>query len=112
MTYTQATNLDGSRCYFDYSKATAFQELYSCNGSLTLSVNTNAQHSHEELLRTAGGHWILRRWSEALSCWQDSAETFHVIEEEAAFDWLIRNDEAEHVPPEALKAWEAKNVLP
>lgn len=108
MRYTKATNLDGTTCYFDYSKATAFTEDCTWSGANKISVNTNQQHAHEELLRTAGGHWILRKWSD----WQGSADTCQVIGVEDAYDWLVRNDEEEHVPEEALKAWEAKHVLP
>lgn len=88
---------DGSGNWFDYEKAEAFAEGRFHDGRNWISKATGSQWEHEELCRTAGGKWVLNRWSQ----YQGTRETYELISADEAAKWFARN---ELEPPERLDA--------
>ena len=78
--------------WFDEEKAEVFGEYMEWNGSNLVSRATGSQWHHEELYRTAGGRWVLHRWSNV----QGERERYEFITEEEAREWLLAqgHDEA------------------
>lgn len=90
--------------WFDLDKATVFMEATRWNGNNRISVNTNSQWAHEALYRTAKGSFVLNSYS----AYQGSQETWEVIDDQSAVDWLIRN---ERDVPKDLQHLEAVNEV-
>lgn len=93
---------DGSNTWFDADRATKFTEDTNWDGSNHISVNTGSQWHHEVLFCTASGKFILHTWSN----YQGTEDTYESISEAKAYDWLIRNGEADAVPKEETEARE------
>ena len=87
------TTSDGK--WFDLERATKYSEDTRWNGSNRISVATGSQWHHQVLYNTAGGAWVLNRWSQ----YQGSGESWDWISAEEAAAWLIAND---HELPETL----------
>jgi len=84
MASTRIVLTDGSGRYFYEDKATIYEEGTRWNGNNHISLHTGSQWDHEKLIRTAGGTWILNRWSQ----WQGSQETYEETTDEEAAVWL------------------------
>jgi len=80
------TVLDDGR-WFDTDKAEKFEESSRWDGNNHISLATGSQWDHEALYRTAGERWILNTWSQ----YQSVAESYTVIDDSQAADWLVRN---------------------
>ena len=84
------TNGDGKARltgWFDYDKAEAFAEATYWDGSRHASVNTSHwAEGTQMLLRTSQGRWVLA-WRRA-----GQQDTFCYLSDEAAQEWLIRNN--------------------
>ena len=78
---------DGTGAWFDMGKATVYREDTRWDGSNHISCATGSQWDHELLYKTAGGRWILHRWSQ----WQGSNDTYVAIDNSSAAVWLILN---------------------
>ena len=85
--------------WFSIEKATKFSENTNWDGRNQISVNTGSQWNHEDLYRTAKGAWVLN----AYSAYQCSVDSWELIDNQIAVDWLIRND---HDVPENMKPLE------
>ena len=69
--------------WFDYDKAERWSdEDYNHNGS-------GGTGRGQAVIRTAQGRWILQHWT----LWQDEDSRHEYITDEAAREWLLRNDE-------------------
>lgn len=79
---------DGPRVigWFDPARATEYHESTTWDGSNRVSDATGPHTEHEILYRTAGGRWILHRWS----AWQGTPETYDYVDEDRAREWLLR----------------------
>ena len=73
--------------WFDRAKAEKFEEATWWNGSNPVSYATGSQHDHEELYRTAGGRWVLLRWSN----WSGVKPRYRFIGDDEAREWLLLN---------------------
>lgn len=88
--------------WFDAEKAEPWNEATRWNGSNHISVPTGSQWDHERLYRTAGGRYVVSRWSQ----WQGAQDSYEYIDDEAAREWLLLNghdDDIERLfgePPE------------
>ena len=90
--------------WFDVDKATVFMEATRWNGNNRISVNTNSQWAHEALYRTAKGSFVLNSYSD----YQGSQETWEVIDDQSAVDWLIRN--AKEIPKDLQHLEETNEI--
>ena len=79
--------------WFDEAKAEEFKEATRWDGSNHISIATGSQWDHQALYRTAGGRWVLHRWSQ----WQGRPETYQFVTEKEAETWLLANSEDEAV---------------
>lgn len=70
---------------FDPDRAEKFASDTYWNGCNTIDCNTNSQWDHLALWRTAGGRWVLHRWS----AWQGSRETWELVDNDAAMRWCL-----------------------
>lgn len=90
--------------WFEAKDAELFEEATWWDGSNYISKETGSQWEHEELYRTRGGAWVRRWWSQ----WQGVGETYEVLDDGAACQWLIRNEEhkaaGKHFPGAAAQA--------
>lgn len=77
--------------WFDDAKATKYEEATEWDGSNHISLATGSQTEHEALYRTAGGRWVLNRWSQ----WQGVRETYRFIDDQDARSWLLGNEHDE-----------------
>ena len=73
--------------WFDTEKSTQYKEDRFHDGNNFISKATGGQWEHEALYKSAKGAWILNHWSQ----WQGSHETWTLIGDEAAAQWLIQN---------------------
>lgn len=74
--------------YFDADVAAYWHGDKSFDGNNMADINTHDRHRGEGLYCTAGGRWVLRRWSN----WASEPETFTYVESTAAAaDWLLFN---------------------
>lgn len=71
--------------WYSSDKATAYGEGTRWDGSNNVSLITGDQFSHQRLIRTAGGRWVLNSWSD----WQGSRERYEFITRDQALAWLI-----------------------
>ena len=78
---------DGSGQWFDIDSAKDFDEGTTWDGSNHISMATRSQTEHESLYRTASGKWVLNEWSQ----WQGSIQTWKVVDDDTAAQWLITN---------------------
>jgi hypothetical protein len=77
--------------WFDTDKSERIEELKRWDGNNLISLHTNDQFTHQALHRTAGGRWVLNRWSQ----WQGSPDTYEFITDEQAREWLLINEDDE-----------------
>lgn len=82
---------DGSGRWFDSTRAEKWEEGTYWDGNNRVSLSAG-KHSHEVLYRTAGGRWVLHRWSQ----WQGVREMYEEIDNEAAARWLSINEHEPH----------------
>ena len=75
--------------WFDIESATKFSEDTWFDGSNRISKATGSQFEHEALYRTAGGRWVLNKWSQ----WQGTHETWEFVSDVEAREWLIAQNE-------------------
>jgi len=73
--------------WFDADKAIAIKESSYWNGRNNISKVTGSEFEHEGLYITKSGKYILNHWSQ----WQGTAETYEVINQREAADWLLQN---------------------
>lgn len=77
--------------WFDRAKAEEFGEATRWDGSNHVSLATGSQWDHEILYRTAGGRWVLHRWSQ----WQGRPESYRFVSDAKAREWLLLNEQDE-----------------
>jgi hypothetical protein len=99
MARIKVTDIEGEPAgWFDPQKAYALEQHTWFDGSNQISTATNSQTEHEKLFLTASGQWILNHWSQ----WQGRGETFQLITQSEAVEWLVKNqyeaNELEHLP--------------
>lgn len=73
--------------WFDKDRATRIDEETTWNGNGHVSVHTHTQFMHQGLYRTAGGRWVLCRFSD----WQGSQPTYEFVTDDEARSWLLVN---------------------
>ncbi len=73
--------------WFDRVAAVLFKEDTWFDGNNHISRVTGSQWFHQCLYFTAGGSWVLHRWSN----YQNEPETYQLIELSEAIVWLIEN---------------------
>jgi hypothetical protein len=95
---------DGSGRWFDIDKAERFDEDTYWDGRNMISKATGSQWHHEVLYRTAGGKWILHRWSQ----WQGDRESWTEVTDDAAAAWLVTNGYEPH--PACAREYEALEI--
>lgn len=83
----------GSGSWFSPERAECFAEDTRWDGSNRISVPTGSQWEHERLYRTRKGVWVLHSWSQ----WQGSTDSYEVIGDDRARQWLIANDHGDTV---------------
>ena len=74
--------------WYDADKATGFDEAMYSDGSNLISVPTGSQWNHEQLIQTAGGRFVMYRWSQ----WQGAVDSYEFIGADAAREWLVLNE--------------------
>lgn len=68
--------------HFDFDKAEEWSDRdHDNNGS-------GGTGRGQAVIRTAGGLWVLRRWT----IWQDQTDGFEFISDDQAQEWLLRNN--------------------
>jgi hypothetical protein len=95
----KVTDYEGAPAgWFDPGKAYVLNEHQWHDGSNPISEATGSQFEHESLYLTASGQWVLNHWSQ----WQGVPETFRLINQNEAVQWLLQNqykaNELEHLP--------------
>ena len=75
--------------WFDRDRATHYPQGTYWDGHNTRSLATRSQWAHEALFRTAGGAWVLNRWSNRQSA---QPETYRRVTAEEAYVWLATNE--------------------
>lgn len=81
------TTEDGDTAgWYDADRAVVIPEERRWDGSNRISMATGSQWEHETLVRTAGGRWVLNRWSQ----WDGSVEQWVYVDDDAAREWLVR----------------------
>lgn len=83
---------DGTGRWFSTETSEEFKEDTYHDGSNWISKATGSQWHHEKLYRTAGGRFILSKWSN----YQGSTETFEEIDNEDAAIWFSINGHEPH----------------
>lgn len=91
--------------WYDPAKADSWEEATRWDGNNHVSLATGSQWDHELLIRTAGGTWVLHRWSQ----WQGSRPSYRAITPKEAAAWFIRNEHTE-VPEELTQYVEEAEV--
>ena len=94
---------DGSNSWFDLDRADGYRESTHWDGNNHISDATGSQWDHEVLYRTATGRYVLHYWSQ----YQGHPEGYRAVEDQAAYDWLVRCGHEDDVPQEDLAAREA-----
>lgn len=84
--YDSTTTLDG---WFNDDAATVYKEQTRWDGNNNVSVNPVGPYGHQALYRTKSGKWVLNTWSQ----WQGVEERYEFIDDDAARNWLILNEE-------------------
>jgi hypothetical protein len=79
--------------WFDRDEAERFEERTWWDGNNHVSVHTGDKHNHQALFRTAGGRWVLKKWSD----WQNVADSYSFTDAERARSWLLKNDDDDAV---------------
>ncbi len=83
---------DGTARWFDLDRAERFEEGTFWDGRNQVSRATGSQWEHEALYRTAGGRWILHRWSQ----WEGVRDSWLEVSNQAAAEWLVTNGYEPH----------------
>ncbi len=101
----RTTMTDDSSKWFDRDKSIEFNEKTTWDGNNHISDATGSQWNHETLYFTKGGNWVLHWWSQ----YQGTTESYSIIPENAAIDWLISQsrtecDEIEELPKSVREA--------
>jgi len=94
--------------WFDLDKAEKYPEDTWWDGSNNISRATGSQFDHQVLLRTAGGHWVLHEWSE----YQDVSDTWILINQDDAYEWLLRNGHGDVIPDDVPAAHDLDSERP
>lgn len=101
---------DGTGRWFEGSKAQKWDEGSRWNGQNHISLATGAQWDHERLYRTAGGIYVIYRWSQ----WQGSTPSYEGITPADAARWLSVNghtsDDAVEAGPAVAEAYAALEI--
>lgn len=80
--------------WFDSTKVTVFKEDTEWDGNNIVSAIPGcAPYGHQQLIRTAGGRWVLNSWSQ----WEGSPDVYEFIDDDRAREWLILNHKDEAV---------------
>jgi Ribbon-helix-helix protein, copG family len=89
--------------WFNVDAAEEFAEDRAVyDGANLASVHTRDQNRGQTLYRTAGGRWVLHRWSR----WQGEGDWYEFIGADAAREWLLVNGDDDDIerlfgaPPE------------
>lgn len=75
-------NVEG---WFDASAAQEWAEGTRWDGDNHVSLATGARLEHERLLRTAGGRWVVHRWSQ----WVGVPDSLRYVDVDEAVRWLV-----------------------
>ena len=89
----------GDGRWFDRDKAKEYEEATDSDGENEISRATGKRVLHQSLFKTAGGSWVLMKWSQ----WQGTLTKYEVISDEEAQKWLIQNGYFDDVDEETLK---------
>ena len=84
----------GKGRWFASSKAQCWEEDTYWDGRNHISKATGSQWNHEALWKTAKGVWVLQSWSQ----WEGSRETWEIVTQKRAHQWLIDQGEVNAVP--------------
>lgn len=76
-----------SGSWFDLDAASSFLESTDWDGRNEISCATGSQWDHETLYLTKKGKWVLNSYS----AWQGSSESWEIVTDGVAADWLIQN---------------------
>lgn len=71
--------------WYSSDRAKRYSEGTRWDGNNNVSLATGDQWRHQQLVRTAGGRWVLSSWSD----WQGSRELHEFVSDDAALAWLI-----------------------
>jgi hypothetical protein len=93
ITYDELTGDRTLEGHFDPSQCESFDEATRWDGNNNVSVNTGGKYEHEQLYRTPGGRWVLKRWSQ----WQGVETTYRFLDDTQAQEWLLIAEEDEAV---------------
>lgn len=93
MDRTTITGPEGQLWWFDRDKADEFEETTRWDGHSRVSIPAGGGYAHERLYHTAGGRWVLERYSQ----WEGTPRTFEYIANDEARDWLILCEHEEAV---------------
>lgn len=85
--------------WFDADKAEIFKERTFWDGNNWISNATGSQFKHETLYLTAGGKFILNRFSD----YAGSSDTYEMVSTEEAAEWFAKQDFPEDEIPEVLR---------
>ena len=80
---------DDSGSWFNQDTAECFKEATHFDGNNQISVNTRTQTEKQALYITAGGSFVLNKYS----LWQGTMEEYILITKEEAILWLFLNGE-------------------
>lgn len=89
-------NMTDSTTWFDAEKATRFDEKTYWDGSDWVSRATGSKWYHEAVYRTVSGRHILYTWSN----YEATPDRYEPMTDDAAYEWLAKNDHADAIPPE------------
>lgn len=84
--------------WFDRDRANRYEEAARWDGHNYVSEATGSQWDHETLYRTATGRYVLHRWSQR----QGVGESYIELPQADGDAWLVAQDHAEALPPEAV----------
>lgn len=85
---TRVALTDNSGRWFNSDSSIVIQEGTRWDGNNHISLSTGSQWNHETLYYTASGRWVLNRWSQ----WQGSTESYELVTDQDAAEWLVRNE--------------------
>lgn len=89
---TRIAITDGSGRWFSQNTAEYFKEDTYHNGNNWISKATGTQFEHEGLYRTAGGRFILHKWTD----YQGGPNTYEEVSNEDAAIWFSINGYEPH----------------
>lgn len=89
---------DGSGKWFDDDKAELFRENTYHDGRNWISKATRSQWNHEFLYLTAGGRFVLNKFSDV----QGGLESYEIMSRSEALEWFLSQGFQDDEIPEIL----------